>query len=80
MSVDNVHFCFLSRSVIVSPYVFGDQMVFPFLTFTIQYPLVVAMLFLNFFADAKPKYVELEGEILRTITNQNHMYQIFRSS
>ena len=33
----------------------------PFLTLTLQLPIVVALLFLNFFSDAKPKYIDLEG-------------------
>ena len=58
----------LFRSVIMTPYVLGDQMLLPFLTYTIQYPIVVALLFLNFFADAKPKYVDLNGK---------HLYLLF---
>ena len=28
---------------------------------TLQFPILVAIFFLSFFADAKPKYTDLEG-------------------
>ena len=35
----------------------------PFITFTLQLPIVVALFFLNFFSDAKPKYIDLEEQV-----------------
>ena len=45
----------------------GNQLLYnsrpvPFLTLTMQFPVIVAIFFLNFFSDAKPKYIELEGK------------------
>lgn len=34
----------------------------PFSTLVIEYPLVLAMFFVSFFADAKPKYIDMDGE------------------
>lgn len=47
----------------------GNQLLYntlpvPFLTLTMQFPIIVAIFFLNFFSDAKPKYIELEGKKL----------------
>ena len=45
-----LHFSYMEASLISS-------------IFSFQFPLLFAMLFLNFFADAQPKYVDLEGTI-----------------
>lgn len=34
----------------------------PFITLILQFPVVVAVLFLNLFSDAKPKYIDLEEQ------------------
>ena len=35
----------------------------PFITLILQFPVVVAVLFLNLFSDAKPKYIDLEEQV-----------------
>jgi len=35
----------------------------PFLMLTLQFPILVAIFFLSFFADAKPKYTDLEEQV-----------------
>ena len=35
----------------------------PFVTLTLQLPIVGAILFLNCFSDAKPKYIDLEEQV-----------------
>ena len=70
---------FTFRSILVQPGFFVDLDHFPHLILLIQvwwyfsrntktvlqYPLVITMLFLNFFADAQPKYIDLEGSFIQ---------------
>lgn len=53
------------RSVLMSPlFVIAEDAtpVLPFLTYTIQYPLVFAIFFLTFFADPHPRFVNIDGK------------------
>ena len=47
----------------------------PFFTLTLQLPIIVALFFLNFFSDAKPKYIDLEGK-----TDKEKSFMILLSS
>ena len=38
-------------------------MILPFLTYTIQYPIVLAIFFINLFADPKPRQINLDDQI-----------------
>ena len=49
------------RSVLLTDYVSGNDRILPFTNYTIQYPFIVAMFFLNCFADAKPNFVNADG-------------------
>ncbi len=49
------------RSALSTPYVIGDQRMTPFANYAVQYPLVVALFFLCCWADAKPKYINVDG-------------------
>ena len=51
------------RSVLMTDYVSGDTRLAPFTNYVIQYPLVVAISFLNCWADARPSYVNLDGDL-----------------
>merc|ERR1712008_16305 len=51
---------FTFRSVLSTNYVVGEDRILPFTTYVIQYPIIVAMFFMNCFADAKPKAINLE--------------------
>ena len=48
--------------------------------FLFQFPLLFAMLFLNFFADAQPKYVDLEGIIHLLSIILSSEYLLFSAS
>ena len=37
-----------------------------------QYAAILAMLFLSFFADARPKYISLDGELSKNTKNQKN--------
>eukprot|EP00095_Tigriopus_kingsejongensis_P007287 maker-scaffold313_size211302-snap-gene-0.9 protein:Tk07287 transcript:maker-scaffold313_size211302-snap-gene-0.9-mRNA-1 annotation:"multidrug resistance-associated protein 1 isoform x4" len=58
------------RSAIMSGYAKGPDSMPPFVTALIQYPIVVAMFFLNCWADARPKHINLDGKA--TIPLANH--------
>ena len=55
---------FTFRSVLSTNYVVGEDRILPFTTYVIQYPIIVAMFFMNCFADAKPKAINLEGKFI----------------
>ena len=55
---------FTFRSVLSTNYVVGEDRILPFTTYVIQYPIIVAMFFMNCFADAKPKAINLEGKLI----------------
>ena len=42
----------------------------PIMLYLAQYAAILAMLFLSFFADARPKYISLDGELSKN-ANQN---------
>ena len=48
-------------SVLSTPYISGDDVILPFVTYLVQYPLVLVLFFLSFWADAEPKYKNLDG-------------------
>lgn len=50
------------KSVIESGYGIGVDQILPFTTATIWYPLIVGMFFLNCWADAKPRLINLDGK------------------
>lgn len=52
---------FTFRSVILSGHLSGEAKVLPLITYTIQYPIVVAAFFLSCWSDPKPRNVVLEG-------------------
>eukprot|EP00095_Tigriopus_kingsejongensis_P010546 maker-scaffold349_size200065-snap-gene-1.33 protein:Tk10546 transcript:maker-scaffold349_size200065-snap-gene-1.33-mRNA-1 annotation:"multidrug resistance-associated protein 1 isoform x1" len=58
-------------SVLSTPYLKGDTLILPFLTYAIQYPLVVVLFFLNFWADAPTKYKKLHEEDLANLTPES---------
>ena len=57
--------CTLShlRSVIGGNLIHYNTYEIPFVTLTLQLPIVGAILFLNCFSDAKPKYIDLEEQV-----------------
>ena len=62
------------RSVLSTDYVSGNDRILPFTNYVIQYPFIVAMFFLNCFADAKPNFVNADGTYSALFTfyeNQN---------
>jgi hypothetical protein len=50
------------RSVLSTPYVTGEEKITPFTNYVVQYPLILASFFLSFWADPKPKYIDLDGK------------------
>lgn len=50
------------RSVIMSGLAKGPNAMSPFITALIQYPIIVAMFFLNCWADARPKQINFDGK------------------
>ena len=52
---------FTFRSAILSGHLSGEAKVLPLITYTIQYPIVVAAFFLSCWSDPKPRNVVLEG-------------------
>ena len=51
------------RSVIGGNLIHYNTYEIPFVTLTLQLPIVGAILFLNCFSDAKPKYIDLEEQV-----------------
>lgn len=51
-------------SVLSTPYLSGDHFMLPFLSYTLQFPLILVLFFLNCWADAPSKYKKLEGKML----------------
>ena len=51
------------RSVIGGNLIHYNTYEVPFITLTLQLPIVAAILFLNCFSDAKPKYIDLEEQV-----------------
>ena len=46
----------------MSGYGTGDDRITPFTNYLVQYPLVLAMLFLSCWADPKPTHQDLDGK------------------
>ena len=67
---------FTFRSVLSTDYVVGDDRILPFTTYVIQYPIIVAMFFMNCFADAKPKAINLEGTFRWSTFLIHYLYKL----
>ena len=48
----------------MTPYVSGDDSILPFVTYTIQFPLIVAIFFLSCWADPPPLYMEFDSKLI----------------
>jgi hypothetical protein len=46
----------------MSPFVIGDKSLLPFVTYTIQFPMIVAIFFLSCWADPAPLYMEFDSK------------------
>jgi len=46
----------------MSPFVVGDKSLLPFVTYTIQFPMIVAIFFLSCWADPAPLYMEFDSK------------------
>ena len=55
---------FTFRSVLTTPYLAGDDKILPFITYTVQYPLVLVLFLLSLFADPEPKYMHFDGKCI----------------
>ena len=51
------------RTLLMTDLVTGPNRILPLTNYVIQYPIVASMFFLNFFADPKPKFVNLDGKL-----------------
>ena len=47
----------------MTPFVVGDMSLVPFVTYTIQFPLIVAIFFLSCWADPAPLYMEFDSKL-----------------
>ncbi|TRY61972.1 hypothetical protein TCAL_10708 [Tigriopus californicus] len=58
-------------SVLSTPYLRGDDFMLPFLSYTLQFPLILVLFFLNCWADAPSKYKKLEEDV-PNLTPEKH--------
>ena len=46
----------------MTPYLSGDTVLLPFVSYTIQFPIIVGLFFLSCWADPPPLYKELDSQ------------------
>ena len=51
------------KSVLESGHVKGSEVILPFVTEVLYFPVIVAQFFLSCFADAKPTHISIDGKI-----------------